>query len=186
MMRVNIRGPVLGARVFARRMIETGKHGAIVNVASGAAYVPIPLSSLYCTTKAAVKAASDCLHIELAQHGISVTAICPGMIDTAFYEDVRHVGIDPDEAASRRSLITGLSKRIAHDPDVVARAIVAASVKGGATRPAGFEAHIGYALSRISPESLRLAARFLKADTLVGFANTSLPAPVRAWIGGTA
>lgn len=183
MLRVNVRGVVLGSRVFGRLMIESGKRGSIINVASGAAYVPIPLSSLYCTTKAAAKAASDCLHIELAQHGIGVTAICPGMIDTAFYQDVRHVGVDAHEAVSRRTLVTGLSRRIAHDPDVVAKAIVKASGRRHATQPAGVESHVGYALSRVSPATLRLLARLLKADTLVDFATTSLPAPVRAWMG---
>lgn len=183
MLRVNVRGVVVGSRTFGRRMIEAGKRGAIVNVASGAAYIPIPLSSLYCTTKAAVKAASDCLHIELAQHGIGVTAICPGVVDTSFANDVRHVGVDPAEAELRRSLITGLSRRFAHDPDLVAKAIVKASVRRRATQPAGFESHLGYAVSRISPETLRLMARLLKADTLVGFTTTSLPAPLRTALG---
>lgn len=144
--------------------------------------MPIPLSTLYCTTKAAFKAASECLHAELHRHGIGVTAICPGFIDTAFYTDVRHLGVDADEAERRTSLVSGLARRVAHDPDVVARAIVEASVKRPGVRPVTLEAHLGYALPRLSPGLLRAAARFVTAENLTPAADARLPAPVRDWI----
>ena len=64
-------------------MIERGK-GAILNVASTAAFQPGPNMAVYFATKAYVLSFTEALHEELKPHGISVTALCPGPTRTEF------------------------------------------------------------------------------------------------------
>ena len=66
---VNLGGVVNGCRAFARRLVDRGTGGHIVNVASMAAYAPMGSMSAYCTSKAAVYMFSDCLRAELDAAG---------------------------------------------------------------------------------------------------------------------
>jgi len=60
------------------------KSGHIVNVASIAGLVGLPGSSVYSATKSAVVSFSDALRREVREHGIQVTALCPGFVATNF------------------------------------------------------------------------------------------------------
>ncbi len=57
----------------------------IINVASIAAFVPTPNLAVYGATKAYVLSLSKAMHKELKERKISVTAVCPGPIDTEFF-----------------------------------------------------------------------------------------------------
>ncbi|WP_289054413.1 SDR family NAD(P)-dependent oxidoreductase [Carboxylicivirga marina] len=61
------------------------KKGAIINVSSLCAYMPAPLSYFYCSSKAFLVSLSECMHIDLQKHNISVQALCPGFIETEFH-----------------------------------------------------------------------------------------------------
>ena len=75
---INYWGVVNGVRAFVPGMIEQGGGGHILNTASMAGLVGLPMVSPYCATKSAVVGLSEALDIELAVHGIRVSAICPG------------------------------------------------------------------------------------------------------------
>jgi short-subunit dehydrogenase len=62
------------------------KSGAIINVASAAAFQPIPYNATYAATKAFVLHFSEALHEESRQQGVVVTALCPGPVKTEFQE----------------------------------------------------------------------------------------------------
>jgi short-subunit dehydrogenase len=62
------------------------RHGAIINVASMAAFFPLPGGAVYCATKAALVAFSQTLAFELRGSGVKVQALCPGFIYTGFHE----------------------------------------------------------------------------------------------------
>ena len=64
-------------------MTERGQ-GAILNIASTAAFQPGPGMAVYFATKAFVLSFSEALHEEVARHGIRVTALCPGPTKTEF------------------------------------------------------------------------------------------------------
>ena len=64
-------------------MIERGS-GAIINVASTAAFQPGPKMAVYFATKAFVLSLTEALHEELAPSGIHVTCLCPGPTRTEF------------------------------------------------------------------------------------------------------
>ena len=66
---------------FVPPMVARG-HGRILNVASIAAFQPIPGLATYAATKAYVLSLSEALAEELRPDGISVTALCPGITET--------------------------------------------------------------------------------------------------------
>jgi len=69
-------------QAFARFMIETGRPGVVVNVASVGAYRASPRLVPYGAAKAALIQATGSLARELAPHGIRVCGVAPGMVDT--------------------------------------------------------------------------------------------------------
>ena len=72
-------------RAVAGGMIRR-KSGAILNVASTAAFQPGPKMAVYFATKAYVLSFSEALHEELKPHGIRVSCLCPGPTRTEFGE----------------------------------------------------------------------------------------------------
>lgn len=70
-------------RAVAPGMIER-RSGAILNVASTAAFQPGPGMAVYFATKAFVLSLTEALHEELKPHGIKVSALCPGPTATEF------------------------------------------------------------------------------------------------------
>jgi 3-oxoacyl-[acyl-carrier protein] reductase len=139
---VNVLGVYLCCRAVLPGMIAR-RGGRIVNVASGAAYLPGSTSTAYAASKAAVHRFSETLAAQLEPHGIPVFSISPGLVRTDLIGD--RMGDDapwtPPELAPRlvRALASGrldaLSGRYLHAEhddidDVEARAaeIVAADL----------------------------------------------------------
>jgi meso-butanediol dehydrogenase/(S,S)-butanediol dehydrogenase/diacetyl reductase len=81
---VNLRGVFLTGRAVARRLIDAGVPGAVVNLASTAALEGggDEPSAHYNASKAGVVALTRQMAIEWAPHGIRVNCVCPGVIDT--------------------------------------------------------------------------------------------------------
>jgi NAD(P)-dependent dehydrogenase (short-subunit alcohol dehydrogenase family) len=79
---VNVKGTFLAAQAVARRMLEIGEGGAIVNVSSQMGHVGAAGRSVYCTTKHAVEGMTKALALELAQHGIRVNSVAPTFVET--------------------------------------------------------------------------------------------------------
>src|SRR5918911_1610120 len=65
------------------------KRGAIINVASTAAFQPVPFMATYAATKAFVLSFSEALWEENRERGVKVLALCPGVTDTNFFEAAR-------------------------------------------------------------------------------------------------
>lgn len=158
---VNFGGVVNCCRSFARRLVDRGAGGHIVNVASMAAYSPSGAMNAYSTSKAAVFMFSDCLRAELASAGIGLTTICPGVIDTHIIDTTR---FDlPAAEQGRAEQLRAETKRFfaarRYGPEKVAKAIVAAVRKNKAIRPVTPEAYAAYGMARLVPSALRRAAR---------------------------
>ena len=129
MVRLNCEAVVdLQAR-YSAGMVER-ERGAIINVASTAAFQPIPGTATYAATKAFVLSFSEATHAELTGRGITVTAVCPGPVKTEFAEvaglgdaneklpgfiwtDVERVAREAVEGAEkdRRVVVPGLVNR---------------------------------------------------------------------------
>lgn len=78
---VNFTAPVVGANFMAGRMAQRG-HGQIVLVGSIAGEFPLPMAPLYSGSKAGLALFAEALRLRLAKHGVRVTLIEPGFIDT--------------------------------------------------------------------------------------------------------
>lgn len=85
---VNLTGVMMCDRAAARRMMENG-GGSIINIASGAAKIPIAGAAEYCVSKAGVWMLTKVLALEIARNNIRVNAIGPGFIETPMTASMR-------------------------------------------------------------------------------------------------
>lgn len=97
MINTNIKGLLTMTRLIVPEMVKRGS-GHIINIGSIAGDAAYPGGSVYCATKAAVKALSDGLRIDLVDTPLRVSNIKPGMVETNF-SVVRYRG--DKEAADR-------------------------------------------------------------------------------------
>lgn len=79
----NIKGLLTITRLVVPIMVEQG-YGHVINIGSVAGNAAYPGGSVYCATKAAVKALSDGLRMDLYNTPIRVTTVKPGLVETNF------------------------------------------------------------------------------------------------------
>ncbi|MBI2708903.1 MAG: SDR family NAD(P)-dependent oxidoreductase [Actinobacteria bacterium] len=156
---VNLDGVVHGCKAFGPAMARRGR-GHIFNVSSGLGYTPSASEFAYVTTKAAVLMLSECLRADLAPHGVAVSAICPGVINTPIVRNTRYRGEAGN--ARNRARIERLFRR-GHKPETVAEAILGTLAHDRAVVPVGWEARLGWAMHRSLPvaATVRLARKGL-------------------------
>jgi short-subunit dehydrogenase len=117
------------------------KSGAILNVASTAAFQPGPKMAVYFATKAFVLSLSEALHEELKPHGIKVSCLCPGPTRTEF-GDVAGFGGN------------GLFDRVAMNAPEVVEAGLAGLDRNRAVVVTGWVNKLGAASTRFAPRSV--------------------------------
>jgi len=118
---VNLKGCYLVGQAVAARMKPRGR-GKIINVSSDAATLPAPRVSAYCVSKAGVAMLTRCMALELAQHGIRVNALAPGLTLTDINRDAL-----ADEAFLKMRLERVPLGRVMSPEDLVGAAIFLAS-----------------------------------------------------------
>jgi NAD(P)-dependent dehydrogenase (short-subunit alcohol dehydrogenase family) len=97
---VNLTSAFLAGQEVARRMVERGRGGRIVNVTSVHEHVPLAGHSAYCAAKGGLGLLTKVMALELAEHGITVNAVAPGEIATPMTG-----AEDEDPGAKRREAI---------------------------------------------------------------------------------
>ena len=120
-MEINFYGVLYCNRAVARWLLEHGRSGSIVNIASAAAKVPLP-GAAYSVSKAGVWMLTKALAMELATAGIRVNAIGPGWIDTPMTAALRD-----DEARLRWALSLTPMGRMGKPEEVASVALFLAS-----------------------------------------------------------
>lgn len=85
---INVGGTLFTLQAVARHMIDTGRRGRIINMASQAGRRGEPLVAIYCATKAAVISLTQSAGLNLIAHGINVNAIAPGVVDGEHWDGV--------------------------------------------------------------------------------------------------
>lgn len=85
---VNCKGLLWTSQAVAKQMIDQGRGGKIVNLASQAGRRGEALVLAYCASKACVISMNQSMALALAEHKINVNAIAPGIVDTPFWDDV--------------------------------------------------------------------------------------------------
>src|SRR5689334_1241337 len=83
MIQLNVGALTHLTRLFLPGFVQR-RRGYVLNVASTAAFQPGPLMAVYYATKAYVVSFSEALHNEVRDHGVTVTALCPGPTKTEF------------------------------------------------------------------------------------------------------
>lgn len=84
--------------------------GHILNIASQSAFQPVPYLNLYASSKAFVRSYTRALHAEMRGTGLTVTAVCPGWVDTGMLArevggvKVRYPGLVPPAPVARKAL----------------------------------------------------------------------------------
>lgn len=125
MVRLNVSTLVQLSHHYGRRMRER-RHGYLLQVASTAAFQPVPSYAAYAATKAFVLSFSRTLHYEGRKHGVSSTALCPGPTDTDFFRNAgqqpnaifRAILLPPDRVA-RQGLDAMFRRRAVHVPGFI-------------------------------------------------------------------
>jgi NAD(P)-dependent dehydrogenase (short-subunit alcohol dehydrogenase family) len=93
MLDVNLTGVFLFCQVAARQMVERGKGGAILVTGSWVQNVPNVDNTGYCTSKSGAAMLARCMALELAEHGIRVNVVAPGIVNAGMAR--RQLKIDP-------------------------------------------------------------------------------------------
>ncbi len=142
---INLRGVVNGIDAVYPRMVAR-RSGTILNTASLAGLIATPGMLAYTTTKHAVVGLTRGLRAEAAQHGVRVSALCPGFTDTPLLDTIYTA---PDAARSRRQvrLLQGGFMR----PDAVAAAALAGLDRNRSLIVVGRFAHVAWYATRLSP-----------------------------------
>jgi NADP-dependent 3-hydroxy acid dehydrogenase YdfG len=83
MIDTNLKGLLYISRIVSNYMIAN-KRGHIVNISSVAGKETYPLGNVYCASKHAVQSLTKGMRIDMLKHGIKVSSVCPGAVDTEF------------------------------------------------------------------------------------------------------
>jgi NAD(P)-dependent dehydrogenase (short-subunit alcohol dehydrogenase family) len=126
LMAVNATGPFLCTRAALPGMITQG-WGRVVNIASTAALAGARYISAYAASKHALLGMTRCVALEVARHGVTVNAICPGYVateltDAAVANIMERTGLDATQAQSRLAA-TSAQRRLL-EPDEIAAAVI--------------------------------------------------------------
>jgi NAD(P)-dependent dehydrogenase (short-subunit alcohol dehydrogenase family) len=160
---VNLRGVVHGVRAAYPLMLEQ-RSGHIVNTASLAGLLPFPLGTPYAMTKHAVIGLSMSLRLEAARHGVRVSAICPGVIDTPILDAEGPPDLPPTSFAGRgREMLLHGNRGPAYPPERLAEDVLRGVERNRAIIIAPRRARTAWLAHRIAPRLVeRVYARELK------------------------
>jgi NAD(P)-dependent dehydrogenase (short-subunit alcohol dehydrogenase family) len=160
---INLMGVVHGCHFFLPKMVERGRGGHVINVSSAAGYTASEALSAYATTKFAVLGLSESLRDELQKHGIGVTAVCPGIINTPITRAARMRG----PALDAQPKMISFYERRNYTPERVAENVLKAVQRNRGVAPISPEAWALYYLKRFAPGLLSLVGR-LTANRAIG------------------
>jgi len=127
-MGVNLHGPINGVMTFVPRMIRAGQRGYIVNTASMAGLLAAGTCGIYNTTKFAVRGMSESLRASLAQHGIGVSVLCPGLVKSYIYasDEIRPEALKGGAKPVSTEFVQRLAEvhQFGMEPDVIAARVL--------------------------------------------------------------
>lgn len=146
MVEVDVAGVVDLTTRFVGGMVDRGR-GALLNVASTAAYQPLPGQAAYAASKAFVLSYTQSLAAEVKGTGVSITALCPGPVETGF---VAAAGFTEEEAH-------GAMPGIMWEPaEKVAKAAIEGLDKGRLVVIPGAANRVSSVFAHVTPRSLLL------------------------------
>ncbi len=158
---VNLGGVVNGVLAAYPHMVRAGR-GHLVNVASGAGLVPLPFVVGYSAAKHAVVGLSLGLRPEAARHGVHVSVVCPGAVETPILDRLPPADLPatPTAPVTPRAFLSVLGQTPI-DADRFARAALRRVVKDQPVIIVPARLRALWVLHRISPTLTQHIARFL-------------------------
>ena len=128
---VNVKGMFLVMQQVLQTMVDAGRTGSIINLASQAGRRGEALVAHYCASKAAVISYTQSAALAMAPHGIRVNGIAPGVVDTPMWGHVdslfaRYEGLQPGEKKTAVGLAVPLG-RMGTPADIAGAAVFLAS-----------------------------------------------------------
>lgn len=142
MIAVNITALVGLTKLFGADMSKAGK-GRIMNLASLLSFLPFPYYSIYSATKSFVLAFTETVSAEMQGTGVTVTALCPGTVETPFHTD-----------AMRKTNAMSANKPMS--ANVVAKAGVELFLNGKGKKILGFMNWFLSNLPRVTPDKVMM------------------------------
>lgn len=176
---INLMGPVHVMQAFLPAMIQAGRGGHLVNVSSAAGLFGLPWHAAYSASKFGLRGISEVLRFDLRQHGIQVSLVCPGGVDTGLVRTVEIVGVDRE--APELQQLTGRFQRHAVTPETAARRILQGVRRGRYMVYTSPDIRIGYWFQRKFAWPYEVAMRML--NRLVSRAAAKAAARDRAGNG---
>ncbi|MEV0247444.1 SDR family NAD(P)-dependent oxidoreductase [Nocardia sp. NPDC050712] len=180
---INVYGIIHGCKIVGSKMVQRGRPGHIVVIASGAAWTPNRVAPSYSTSKAAALMIAESLRTELAPKNIGVSAICPGATRTQLAANATLIATDGAATEDVRADFMDVQSRYAFaTPDMVARAVQYAIRFNLGIVPVNFDATLAWVLHRISPALMRAICSIptmKMAEGVARVATDRLPANVK-------
>lgn len=136
LVQLDVMAPLELCHAFGSRMAARG-HGQVMNVASVAGVMPGPGMSTYFASKAFVLSLSEALHEELSPRGVQVMALCPGPVNTRFWEVA-------ENGATR-------AKAVFLTPEEMCRIALVSLTRGRAVCAPGPLSKVCYGFGRVAP-----------------------------------
>jgi len=156
---VNLWGAVYLLHDFVPRMIER-RHGWILITASGLGLIPAPGMSPYVISKYAMVGLAESLRAELAEHHITVSALCPGVINTSIVQDGR-INLQNERGQSSKPKVVNYYRSRGADPAKVARDGLRGLARDMAIIPTPLHVWPLYLVHRLSPALYGWIARII-------------------------
>ena len=127
MIAINLMGPIHVIETFLPPMVAAGRGGHLVNVSSAAGLVALPWHAAYSASKFGLRGLSEVLRFDLARHGIGVSLVVPGAVNTPLVHTVQIAGVDREDPKVAR--LVGLFTVHSVPPEKVADKILAGVAK---------------------------------------------------------
>lgn len=151
---VNLWGPIHTINAFLGGMIER-RRGHVVNVASAGGFFAGAGLGVYCTSKFGLVGLSEALLQEVREHGVGVTAVCPGVTNTPILGNIKTRGLDRERVLRQAGFVLSHSISSGKTGEIIVRAVKRDSPVVITTILARLVCY----LKRISPALFRALAR---------------------------
>lgn len=147
---VNLKGVAYGVAAAYPIMVRQG-FGHIVNTASVAGLIPVPLLVPYSATKHGVVGLSLSLRAEARQFGVKVTAICPSFVDTPMVHNPGPSDLPKTTMLERMEAMQDERRMRAYPPHKLARTVIRGVDRNKPLIVAPLQAQVMWRLNRYAP-----------------------------------
>ncbi|MDS1114348.1 SDR family oxidoreductase [Gordonia westfalica] len=176
---VNLMGPIHIIECFVPQMVRRGSGGHIVNVSSAAGLLALPWHAAYSASKFGIRGVSEVLRFDLRRHGIGVSLVCPGGVDTPLVDTVEIVGVDRNDPRVKAAINN--FHKVAVSPETAAAAILKGIRKNRFMVYTSFDIRFGYWWARkfALPYEIVMRVANDRFDKLARISGSSLEARAR-------